>query len=170
MLKPPGIPPVVAASNMGCWKWQGHVSFTNGGGVSLQTDVKWTRASGTTSPLTVQYAPEGTTSWSVVAPPDCNAKGTAALPPALSSLISFNFAPKDSPFARTYYGVGGVPISACGGTASFPWFTMPTLPINGENAISRFVKVSADGKTMDGSFSFPQNPAVWTWHFESQRQ
>ena len=168
-LKPPGLPPVLYASNMGCWKWKGHASFGNGGGVTFETDVTWTRAAGTTQPLRIDYTAEGTANWSI-STPNCSQHGTASLSSSPSSLSSFNLSPTDSQFLRTYVGAGGVQISACGAMGSFPWLEMPPEPLKPGNPVARFLYVSPDGKTMDDSFAFPNSPPLSKWHFEAQRE
>ncbi len=165
-LVPPGRPPILYVSSVGCYQWKGDVSY-NGGSSATDATVTFDRTDTTVQPLAVHYAAQGPMTWSVTAQ-GCNASGTASVGTA-NALTTFNFLPPDNPAHGTYAGSGiSVPISVCGSSYQFPWWTMPPPPIVPGIPGARWYHVDGNGDMDDTNTML--SPALWQWHLESQRQ
>jgi hypothetical protein len=178
-LVPSGLAPVVFVSNMGCWQWKGTAKFT--GDVqylksTVTATVIWTPDTATSAP-SISYTASGISDWTIdLTSPDgghCVASGSLPLSD-LYSLRSYNFTPSEGSFHRAYYGSGAEirRLQACGGElALMPWLQFPPLPILPGLPDSRILTVSADGRTMDWSYTPSMSPyGTWTWHFAAQKQ
>jgi len=163
-LKPPGLPPFLFVSNVGCAQWKGTVSFSSPG-VMTTADVTF-KPDQSSGPPFIHFSAEGGLTWSVSAQ-GCNASGSATL--GTASLTLYNFLPPDNPAHGTYVGAGVSPLlSVCGGSYAFPWWTVPAQPFLPGIPNTRWLRVSGNGRTMDDTSTV--SPAAWHWHLEAQRQ
>jgi hypothetical protein len=182
VLKTQGGLPVLWTSNMSCWKWKGTVRYDDGEGVTINTDVTWTRTSAAAPPF-VPYTAAGTEKWASTGV-SCEGSGSLPIIPGISSLVSFNFVPSQSTYRRSYYGAGvdtrevETTCPASEGSGPYPfdltlsaWLFHPSWPDpQGSAPGARFLRVNDDGRVMDGTFKIPGTKDTWTWHFEAERQ
>jgi hypothetical protein len=172
-LKPPDLAPVLWVSNMGCWRYKGTVSYTDGDGVTISTSVKWTRPDEPMTPPFVNYKAEGTESWSSSGS-SCAGSGTLPILPDLSTLFTYNFTPSQGAFHRSYWGSGidtrQVTTVCAMGTFQLSlsaWLFQPIQSIE-PVPFSRILQVNSNGTVMDDTFTIPED--VWRWHFEAERE
>ena len=176
-LKPPALAPLLWVSNMGCWRWKGTATFTDDCGLTISTNVTWTRPAASLGPPFVYYQAEGTENWSSSGD-CCNGSGALPILPELAKLFTYNFTPTQGSFHRSYWGAGvdnrdvtticpGPPaISFQYGLAA--WLFHPVQPIQPGLPFSRFLLVNANGRVMDDSFTIAGDE--FKWHFEAQRE
>ncbi len=175
-LKPAAMSPLLWVSNMGCWQWKGTTTYSDPFGANVSATATWTRAEESQSPPFVLYKAAGTLNWNFAGA--CSGSGTLPIMPELSFLFTYNYTPSQSSFRRVSnaIGAGTTPVSVSCPPNPAPvqagvpaWINFPPLPLFDGIPGARFVKVSADGKTMDDSYT-QIGGAVWQWHFEAQRQ
>lgn len=183
-LQPPGLEPVLWASNMGCWRWTGtsESTLTSPGGsegqLKVTTTVTWTRVPQSQTVPSITYVADGTHSWKVTGP-QCNANGTLPMGGAstMSTLSTYNFIPSEGELHRTYAGAGGnnqlIPISCGNASTAFTlgsWFMSPMQPLFPGIPDARFVRVSASGTTMQDTHQMSVAGASWSWNLKAERE
>ncbi len=175
-LEAPGLRPVLWATNMGCWKWKGTAQYSDEVGVTIDTNVTWTRVEASQSTPTISYKAEGMTTWGV-ANEACAGHASTTLD-GFALLTTFNYITADGTFNRGYTVAGseGKIISLTCGLITIPWtfgtwLSTPLPPFMPGMPGARLLTVSGDGTVMDDKhFLIPGNPSGWTWHFKSERQ
>jgi hypothetical protein len=177
-LQPPGLAPVLFASNMGCYQWKGTTSYTsNLSGLTtiITADATFTREATSQSPPFVTYKATGTGLWSVSG--ECAGSGNFQIEPQNSVLLTYNYTPTEGTFHRTYAGGGSSSPPGrltCRGGATVPfaggsWLTTPAQPFLPGIPETRFLYLDATGTLMIDSYK-PLGGGEWRWRLESQRQ
>jgi hypothetical protein len=173
--------PVLFTSNIGCWQWKGtarHTLQQEYLSSTTSATVTWTREGGPETIPQVQYVAEGTAAWSVnFIPPGpakgCNASGTVPIR-GFYTLKTYNYVPIQGSFHRSYHGAGTEtsPYTNCGaGPIQAPWLMNPLQPFIPGIPESRWLHVSADGKTMEGTYTTMTAPgSTWTWKFRAEKE
>jgi hypothetical protein len=175
--KPPGMTPLVWASNMGCWKWTGTSTKTDALSGEVTTGgVTWTRASSSQDKPIVTYNAKGNILWSFSG--FCGGSGTLPILGAPhSSMTTYNFIPREGSRNRTYAITGNenrvVNLMCPNGelpTLLGPWLQTPPEPLPGfPFPGATYLHVSGDGRAMEAAYivnSFQQ----WKWKFKAERE
>jgi hypothetical protein len=176
-LQSAGIEPLLWVSDMGCWKWKGDTTYESTSGdvtTKITANVTFTQVSGARPP-NVFYNVEGTESWIVTG--HCEGHGTLPVAPVGSSvgagyLRTYNFTPRQGIHHRAYFvtGINSVEqtIQCVGDDHTSPYVLAPWVFT--DRIAPPFLEVNRSGWIIVDGYVDPTGGAVYTWHFEAQRE